>query len=104
MKKYLLSIFAILLAIGFSAFKPVQKPTRTYDQFGYWYHVVGGEIGAPIYEVPGTPVDKYAYAITSANNCDYSGSILCVVGYPTQLFENGDVPSDVAPDGKIFKE
>jgi hypothetical protein len=78
MKKYLLGIFAIVLAVGFSAFT---APKKTSDQNPYyWYHVVGGEtIGGPI-SVEEGKVTKDQALMDNYTTCIDSGADVCLFG------------------------
>ena len=42
MKKYILSIFAVVLAVGMSAFTTVSNQTKTGDDY-YWFNLDGTE-------------------------------------------------------------
>ena len=62
MKKYLLGIFAIVLAIGFSAFTTSNTAKKDSKMVNYyWYQVEGGQISEsdPVFE---TEVSR-AYAV-----------------------------------------
>jgi hypothetical protein len=76
MKKYLLGIFAVILAIGFSAF--TTKKNKNADNTYYFYTVVNGEIPSGASVMFGGPVTLAAADI--ADNCEGSNTH-CLRGF-----------------------
>ncbi len=67
MKKYLLSLFAILLAVGFSAFTPAPKATTGQNAL-YWYWE---DTKILISDEP---------SVEPPNECELTGDPLCAYG------------------------
>ena|SRR5215204_3628009 len=81
MKKYLLGLFAIALAIGFSAFtsvnhKPVKQSTTANL---YWYEVSAGQVVGSTFN-PTAAEDRTTAISALYLGCDDSGAEVCLFG------------------------
>jgi len=88
MKKYLLGIFAIALAIGFSAFTTTKETT---SNFFYGLNAAG---------------DTYRLITVLEDNCHGSSSNICVLGYEeaqTAPFSTSSIPSGWTQEGSSNK-
>lgn len=98
MKKYLLGLIALVLAVGFSAFTNTKKSTNDADLAYFWYSINGTVLGSRLGDVSGTPT---TYTQTAAMNagltpCLDNGSVLCIAG-KTQSNQAGQpIPSETA--------
>ena len=81
MKKYLLGIFAVALAIGFSAFTTKEKKTEKtlQTQFDYWYDTQnnGTKIHAIVINTPNQTKDD---ALGQTSCTDAEDQPVCLVG------------------------
>ena len=96
MKKYLLSLAAIVLAVGLSAFN-APKDSKV-DLSYYWYSISGTNLGSRLGDVAGQPV---MYTQTQAKNqgltsCNDSGSIACIVGDPQSNQAGNPLPTETS--------
>lgn len=102
MKKYLLGILAIVLAVGFSAFTAKEQNGTAY---GFWYTVdaTGTALVSEIYADAQNPLERFDSEIGAP--CNLSDGQLCVVGSATQLTPGVDgVPAPASnEDNYIFK-
>jgi len=91
MKKYLLGIFAVALAIGFSAFtSPATKKVNSDDSPLHWYLV--NYNGAQMEIQPQTPV-AYGTKIEVAPGIDCEGTTrTCAAGFAEELPFTDDEP------------
>jgi len=82
MKKYLLGTFAILLAIGFSAFSPRSSSKTTAAQSPYyWYEVRDDKTIAPAFNAGDDMVTKSHVLAEVLSPClDDEGDDLCFYG------------------------
>ncbi len=94
MKKYLLGFFAIILAVGLSAFTKAPDQKKTTDTEYYWYvvdySVAGGQVAA------GTPasfsgVKKTKAHAISNDGCPDINDLHCLRGFINQLPSNVNV-------------
>jgi hypothetical protein len=105
MKKYLLGLFVLVLAVGFSAFNNAKKSTKATDAAYYWYSINGTVLGSRLGDVGGVPT---TYTQTAAMNagltdCEDNGSVLCIAGH-TQSNQTGQaIPSETF-DGDNYIE
>jgi hypothetical protein len=90
MKKYLLSIFAVLLAVGFSAFTKAPASRKAASTSYYWYavdySVPGGRVisnSGFLFGGPQTQPDAQAN-----DGCDDVEEIHCLRGFAQQLPPN----------------
>lgn len=89
MKKYLLGIFAIVLAIGFSAFTVTDRNTTNQDDPVYSWHqydVTGTIELSPVVEFPGTETEA-----RTKFKCPSGTPLICARAYdmngnPLSLF------------------
>ncbi len=90
MKKYLLGIFAIVLAVGFSAFTTIKSETAARAQAQlYWYQV--DEQSQVILE--DTPLFDHAERASLTHTCADEGDLDCLRGF--------EFPQDTE-EGPIF--
>src|SRR5258708_429480 len=103
MKKYLLGLFAVVLAVSFSSFK-AQKKASDQNPY-YWYHVVAGEtIGGPISPEAGK-VTKDQALMDNYTTCPDSGADVCLFGSDDgDLDEETPVGSPSAERRVLFDE
>jgi hypothetical protein len=75
MKKYIFSILAIVLAVGFSAFSSDQKkPAKTSFDQQIWFDFAGGNE---------SNLSLYSPDADDISDCPQSGDVLCeVLAYP----------------------
>lgn len=102
MKKHLLPMLAIAMAVVFSSFdnKPVVQPPVSLEEELYWYRIVNGNIDVAL--ASGEPVTKTG-VLTEADCPDVSGDD-CARGYTEpQLFGN-PAPSVSDPSEHIMKD
>jgi hypothetical protein len=99
MKKYLLGIFAILLAVGFSSFsatKTVNQPTKFDPTFFYYAVNSSGEIESPdalVNSVARTHAQESSQTLCNGSNAE------CLRGYINQLSTDPeDYPLLIEPD------
>src|SRR5215831_10442713 len=95
MRKYLLGLFAIVMAIGFSAFNHVKhdkgpnSSKRTLNTYTQWYNTTdnGTKVGARFYN--STAVDKNT---VTGSGCDDVDLPVCAVGSNATLTLGADIP------------
>jgi hypothetical protein len=89
MKKYLFGIFAIALAIGFSAFTTAKKSTAVKTADLYWYEVTYDQFNQPLIEEQ----DPVVEAVENAGYLDCGGSLkTCISGHEAPLsFSSGPI-------------
>ena len=80
MKKYLLGIFAVALAIGFSAFTKKNEPKKNFTNY-YWFKVATGQESDNT--LTNSQVTDYlGFGATAPNaGCPNDGAKNCVVGF-----------------------
>ena len=106
MKKYLLGIFAIIVAISLSAFSvdknvKVKKTNRVLNFYGQWYHTIddGNKVGTRFYN--STPISKTT--ATPLSGCPDEEVPVCAVGSNTTLTFGANIPgSEGNDDNYIF--
>ncbi len=85
MKKYFLGFFAIILAIGFSAFTNVESSKQTDNAFWYKVDPATNEV-----------LEEYNFvsrqSAQSSSGCSGTG-ILCGKGYSSDLYNVGQTAS-----------
>lgn len=93
MKKYLLGIIAVVMAIGFSAFTTVKKQGNTFFGSYYWYPIANGEISGP--KLNATTVNKVTAMNTpSITTCEDNDAPLCVAGSSNPNLDlHDDIPA-----------
>lgn len=80
MKKYLLGIFAVVLAIGFSAFTPKKESKKNFTDY-YWFKVASGQ-GSDATLNNSQLTDYLGFGSPApAAGCENDGSKNCVVGF-----------------------
>lgn len=93
MKKYLLGLFAVALAIGFSSFSvSIKKPLNTLNTY-YWYPIddVNNEISGT--KLNSSKVDKTT-AMSTLTDCRDENATLCIAGSSDPSLGTGDaIPS-----------
>lgn len=104
MKKYLLGIFAVALAIGFSAFtsKKDSKSSRIFNTYGQWYHTTdnGTKVGDRFYN--STPIQKTS---VTGSGCPDEQMPVCAVGSNSTLTLGADIPDqEGSGDNYILEE
>lgn len=106
MKKYLLGIFAVVLALGLSAFGKKQAPKVDRVQPSlYWYYIGTGEtIGLPVIDDDETRTKSEVFETVDCE--DDLGQPDCARGYESkQTFELfAPAPTDVNGDDHIMDE
>lgn len=100
MKKYLLGLFAIVLAVGFSAFTAKKatphKATTTY----FWYEIdQDGKVSSAALNP--SEVDRAA-AKSLSSGCEEDVSEVCLAGFETDDVSIGTSYVDLS-DNLIFK-
>lgn len=91
MKKYLLGLFAIILAIGFSAFSSEHHSKKKNETPYYWYHVNAAQT-----QTTGTTVNPDGKEIKddmTSEPCDDSGSDVCLAGFPDIVLPGTSITS-----------
>jgi hypothetical protein len=99
MKKYLLGLFAIVLAVGFSAFtntSKVVKPKKASQDY-YWYPVSSGLISGPAINSAAF-MDKGEATTNNPFGCHDLASEVCLVGETSSTLSVGTTPSAPTPD------
>ena len=93
MKKHLLTIFAVLLGIGFSAFRPAkQVQARTTETpYNYWYSVTDGALVGQVQFIGGYTKTEVLNDIY-CNDSPYRA--VCMVGSTYELQYDNDIPGD----------
>ncbi|HUC81383.1 MAG TPA: MauE/DoxX family redox-associated membrane protein [Flavisolibacter sp.] len=99
MKKYLLGVFAVILAVSLSAFttsKPVQKPVGPVL---YWYHVSGTQtVGS---KINSSQIDKDG-AMSTLTDCDDQATEFCLYGSSNPNLSNFDFGQN-PPEEQIIR-
>jgi hypothetical protein len=97
MKKYLLGIIAIVMAVGFSAFtKPEVKRTSNKEQTSYyWFRVANGY--GDLSSLTSSQVSAYLGFSSTAPTSGCSGSgYNCIVGFNA---DDVDIPNEMLKQG-----
>lgn len=93
MKKYLLGLVAIVVAISLSAFtgKKEVKSSRVFNTYGQWYHTTdnGTKVGDRFYN--STPIEKTS---VTGSGCDDDIMPVCAVGSNSTLTLGADIPEE----------
>jgi hypothetical protein len=91
MRKYFLSILAICLAIGFSAFTTPKKNRAVTEEKYYWYEIVNG---VTVSDTPINPSTKKTRTeiLPSAGQCTDDDGELCLAGYEDFVNEDTAAP------------
>ncbi|TAL44068.1 MAG: hypothetical protein EPN92_09310 [Chitinophagaceae bacterium] len=97
MKKYLLGLTALALAIGLSAFDKEKKLRSTDPQPYYWYEVQGDVTVSEVLNSGGT-ID-IGEAMSLVGECDELEGDICLAG-----FEDDDVPLTTAAPSPSAEE
>jgi len=91
MKKYFLAIFAVIIALGLSAFNKVSKRHHTGKNFDlyYWYKVdyssnPAGQIPMGSTNFFGTGVTESVTDATDDDDCTTTGARHCLRGFITE--------------------
>lgn len=79
MKKYVVGIFAVVLAIGFSAFTSVPKKAATLETPYFWYHVDANQTDGPVINGGGKITKSQALAM-EYTDCPDQGADFCLYG------------------------
>ena len=99
MKKYLLGLFAVALAIGFSAFTSAPKAHKATNQTQYyWYHVNGANYGSIIDAENLYSQEEF---ITAQLDCTLTSGVKCDVG-SSSATASGTLPPDNG-DNFVFR-
>jgi hypothetical protein len=103
MKKYLLGIFAVLIALGLSSFTAPKKHSAAKSTDLYWYAVTF-EDSQPQIEVQ-SPLAHISYeeAYFTEINCEGS-QIMCNAGFETALNFSGGKVTGFTQDRKFDKD
>jgi hypothetical protein len=96
MKKYLLGLFAVVLAIGFSAFTSDDRKSTTQDAY-FWYAIDGSQVGQLLDASQYTRADAISFSVVG---CSGTTSDLCAIGLPTDDQEGQSLPS-VSADQRV---
>lgn len=99
MKKYLLGLIAVILAIGFSAFTSDSHPNQKTGTTYYWYPIVNNQIDGS--KLNSTKVDK-ATAMSSLTTCEDISTSLCIAGSDQSNLGQGDAVPDSQGDNYVF--
>lgn len=97
MKKYLLGLFALALAIGFSAFTPGDQNNPTTQDDYFWYAIDGSQVGQLLDASEYTRADAISFSVVG---CAGTTSDLCAIGLPTDDQEGQSLPS-VSADQRV---
>lgn len=100
MKKHLLWLFAIVFAVGLSAFTTLQKSQKVAGTAYYWYQLQGNQTISN--KLNSTPVDKAA-AMSSLTPCDDQTTINCLFGSTNANLAIGSNIGSPASDRLITK-
>ena|SRR5258705_12131833 len=95
MKKYLLGIVAVVLAISFSAFSNAPKAKNAKLTSFYWYdtYTSGGNTYTNTLQFSGA-MKTESEAITSSGCPDHVNQPICVAGFSTQVGSDVLAPTD----------
>lgn len=100
MKKNLLGLFAILLALSLSAFTTIQPNSKKAGTAYFWYQVSGTTISSS--KLNPTAVDKPT-AMNSLTDCDDQAAANCLYGSTNPNLAIGSSIGSPAPD-QLIKE
>ena len=104
MKKYLFGLFAIALAVSFSAFTNAKKVTKNLTAYENWYETDGTFVTGIIYQ--GAAIDRDELALEPAAEgklCDGEVSNTCVRGSDDEVIVTDPVPA-AGTDSDFFKD
>ena len=94
MKKYLLGLFAIVLAIGFSAFTAAPKQSAEKAITTYWFFT----------QDDGTPINSATLQTSDPSDCDNTHlTKICVREYP-DFVDLGSGSGPYAPVGTYISQ
>jgi len=96
MKKYLLGLTAIVVAISLSAFQAPKN--EAFDSSYFWYSISGSNLGTRLGDVNGQPVQYTQGQAMAAGltSCNDSGSISCIAGDAQSNQAGQPLPADVS--------
>jgi hypothetical protein len=100
MKKYLLPIVAVILAITLNAFTTKDGAKSTETAY-YWYEIVNDET------VSDTPIDpaKKTMSQVSGGDCQDAQGDICLAGFENLVEEEEPAPSPSAEeDNLLFRD
>jgi hypothetical protein len=101
MKKYLLGLFAILMAIGFSSFSSKKQNTSSASTPLYWYWVSFDGVMPVIEEQD--PIDHITKEEADLTTINCEGvNTLCTVGFYTALNFSGGRVENFTPDEDYY--
>jgi len=105
MKKYLFGIFAIALAIGFSAFTSTNKvvPSKKTTNY-FWYELNASKtatLGSTVN--PSAAVDE-ATEIPNYGNCLDQDAPKCLVGFTSSSVTSGTSVTGITDETRIIRE
>ena len=97
MKKYLLGIIAVILAIGFSSFSSKHTTYQKKATDGpplYWYEISGGNIVAFLNasQDPGDKVSKQEAMAENFTPCQDEVGVDCIRGYSSLQTQTSPAP------------
>jgi hypothetical protein len=104
MKKYLFGLFAIVLAVSFSAFTNAKKITKTFVQYENWYETDGVFVTGILYH--GEAIDREELAelpAAAGKLCEGEVANPCVRGSDDEVDELDLLPS-AGTDSDFFKD
>jgi hypothetical protein len=89
MKKYLFGLFAIILAVSFSAFSTAKKHSKTSGTPYYWYTVdASGNVADDNGPLNGSTEDKDAAVSNMLGGCPNSTGDFCILGSTSNSLTN----------------
>lgn len=97
MKKYLLGLFAVVLAIGFSAFTSTTEETTQYLN---WYRTDGSVVTEVLQENIAADKDDIK---SSFSTCPDMSGVPCVFGTDQDLDVDESIPGSLDRDAQILK-
>jgi hypothetical protein len=103
MKKYLLGIFAIVMALGLTAFSNREStPVGKADTPLFWYFIdAGDKVGNPVID---DAVQRTKGEVFSTVNCDDEPGGDCARGYGTTQTFGEDAPDPLGEDDHIMDD
>ena len=96
MKKYLFGLFAIALAVSFSAFTSVKKTTKSSTVYENWYETDGDFVTGILYDAnDGVAIDRDDLIIfLNSEPCDGNSEVPCVRGSDVEVSVLAPLPDE----------
>jgi hypothetical protein len=96
MKKYLFGLFAIALAVSFSAFTNVKKTTKSSTVYENWYETDGTFVTGILYDANnGSAIDRDDLIIfLESEPCEGNSEVPCVRGSDDEVVVTAALPAE----------